>query len=230
VESCGVPAGGSGANPSCAAWIRASGAQMFRTTADLQLYWQSVVFNLDGNEPMAPLAGPGAWPDPDMTIVGHGVLSAAEERSHWSAWVIAAAPLGLAFDLTRGVPADTLALLSAPEVLALHADAAGVAGVRATPANATGAECWAKPLAAGGGNATAVLLFNRGDAAANVACAWADVAPHWPPAARAAVRDVYAREDLGVFEGGFTARALPPHGSLLVTATPTWGGKRETPG
>jgi alpha-galactosidase len=220
VESCGVPAGGSGANPSCAEWIRSTGVQMFRTTADLQLYWQSAMFNLDGNEPMAPLAGPGVWADPDMTIVGHGILSAAEEQSHWSAWVIAAAPLGLAFDLTRGVPNATLALISAPEVLALHADPAGVAGVRATPANPTGAECWAKPLANGGGNATAVLLFNRGNATADVTCAWADVAPHWPADTRARVRDVYARADVGVFRGGFTARALETHASLLVVATP----------
>jgi hypothetical protein len=40
--------------------------------------------------------------------------------------------------------------------------------------------------------------------------AWADVAPHWPPAARATVRDVFARADLGVFAGSYTARALPP--------------------
>jgi alpha-galactosidase len=211
VESCG---GGE-----CAQWIRHVGAQMYRTTADLQLYWGSVMINLDGNEKMAPLAGPGSWPDPDMMIVGHGVLSAAEERSHFAAWVVASAPLGLSFDLSRGVAHETLALLTNPEVLDIHADAAGVAGVRAGPANATGPECWARPLAAAGGNATAVLLFNRGDAPADVACAWADVAPHWPAGAEARVRDVWERADAGVFAGGYVARALPRHGSALVTAT-----------
>lgn len=220
VESCGVPSGGSGANPSCASWIRTTGVQMFRTTADLQLYWQSAMYNLDGNEWMAPLAGPGVWPDPDMLIVGHGILSQAEEQSHWSAWVIAAAPLGLAFDLSRGIPNNTLALISSPEVLAIHADPAGVAGVRATPSNSTGTECWAKPLADGGGNATAILLFNRGNVSADVLCSWVDVAPHWPAHTQARVRDVYARTDLGVFTGGFTARGLETHASLLVVATP----------
>lgn len=219
VESCGVPAGGASHDSSCAEWIRSVGAQMFRTTADLQLYWQSVLFNFDGNEPMAPLAGPGVWPDPDMLIVGHGVLSAAEEQSHFAAWVIAAAPLGLAFDLTRGVPPATLALLSNPEVLAIHGDAAGVAGVRAGPANATGAECWSRPLSDGAPNTTAVFLFNRGEEISDVACAWADVAPHWPAGASARVRDAWARADAGTFAGGFVARALPRHGSALITAT-----------
>ena len=78
VESCGVHAGGSGADPACAAWIRSTGAQMFRTTTDMQLYWQSTMFNLDGNEPMAPLAGPGVWADPDMLNVGHPGLTEGE--------------------------------------------------------------------------------------------------------------------------------------------------------
>lgn len=150
-----------------------------------------------------------------MLIVGHGILSPAEEQSHWAAWVISAAPLGLAFDVSRGVDAATLALVSSPEVLAVQADAAGVAGVRATPANATGAECWARPLV----NGTAVLLFNRGDATADVYCAWADVAPHWPAGARAAVRDLWARADAGVFAGGYAARGLVRHASALVLAT-----------
>ena len=217
VESCGVPAGGSGANPSCAAWIRSVGAQMFRTTADLQLYWESVVFNLDGNEPMAPLAGPGVWPDPDMLIVGHPGLSPAETQSHYCAWVIAAAPLGLSLDLTGDVAPATLNLLLNPEVLAVNQDAAGVAGVRATAANATGAECWAKPLSGGGGNTTAVLLFNRAGGVGDVACAWADVAPHVPASAKGRVRDLVGRKDLGVFEGGFVAAGLPAHGSMLVS-------------
>jgi len=138
-------------------------------------------------------------------------------------WVIAAAPLLLSFDPTspaRLTP-ELLALVTNPEVLAVDQDAAGVQGARVSPANATGAECWARPLAAGGGNVTAALLINRGDAAADVTCAWAAIAPGvLGPSARAAVRDLWARADLGTFTGAYTARALPPHASALVTVTP----------
>ena len=156
-----------------------------------------------------------------MLIVGHPGLNAAEVRSHMGGWAISAAPLGIAVDISAGIDADTLAVLSAPEILAVDQDPAGVQGVRATPANATGSECWAKPLSAGGGNSSAVFLFNRAASTSDVYCAWADVLPHMhPSSASAHVRDAWARKDLGVFAGGFTASALPSHGSMLIVATP----------
>jgi alpha-galactosidase len=213
VESC--------SDAHCASWIGSTGVQMFRTTADMQLYWQSVVANLDGNEPMAPLAGPGLWPDPDMLVVGHPGFSPAETRSHLAAWAVIAAPLGLSFDLVQGQQDEgLLALLTNPRVLGVNQDAAGIAGVRATAANATGGECWAKPLSAGGGQTSAVLLFNRGGAVADVTCQWGDVLPHLPSGARARVVDLWEGTDLGVFAAGFTAKALESHASMLVTVTP----------
>lgn len=154
-----------------------------------------------------------------MLIVGHPGLTPAEAESHFFSWAISAAPLGLSLDLA-GIDAATLALLSAPEVLAVDQDAAGIQGVRATPPNATGSECWSKPLSAGAGNSSAVLLFNRADAVGDVTCAWADVAPHLPPDAILAVRDLFRREALGNFAARFTATALPPHGSMLISITP----------
>ena len=221
VESCGVPAGGSGANPSCAAWIRSTGVQMFRTTADMQLYWQSTVFNLDGNEPMAPLVGPGVWADPDMMNVGHPGLTAAETQSEIAAFALVAAPLGISFNLVQG-PRDAalLALLTNPRMLAVSQDAAGIAGVRATAANASGTECWARPLGGSSGAGTAVLLFNRGEGVDSVRCAWHDVVPHAPPSASARVEDVWSGQVLGVFQGGFTAEGVQPHGSVFVIVTP----------
>jgi hypothetical protein len=31
------------------------------------------------------------------------------------------------------------------------------------------------------------------------------------------VRDAWAQKDLGTFNGNFTAKAVPPHGSVVVT-------------
>lgn len=218
VESCGDP------SPSgCGGWIRTSGAQMWRTTDDLQMYWESLVSNLEGNERMAPLAGPGAYNDPDMLIVGHPGLTPDEQRSQVGGWAVSAAPLLISTDVSNpsiATPA-LLALLNNPEVVAVDQDPAVVQGVRVTPRNATGGECWARPLASGGGNATAVWIINFGSAPTDVTCDWAAVAPgHMGPSTVGAVRDLWAREDLGTFTGAFTARGLPPHGSVLLRVEP----------
>ena len=225
VESCG--------DAECAAWIGATGAQMFRTTADMQLYWQSVVENLDNNEHMAPLTAPGLYADPDMLVVGHPGFSPAETRSHIAAWALIAAPLGLSFDLVQGqsspaaaaATAALVALLTNRGMLGVSQDPAAIAGVRASAANATGGECWARPLRGSGsapGASSALLLFNRGAAAADVACAWEDALPHLPApsAASARVVDAWSGQDLGTHAGGFTASALGSHDSLLVLVTP----------
>jgi hypothetical protein len=220
VETCGDP------RPSgCGGWIRSVGAQMWRTTGDLQLYWSSVLSNLDGNEVMAPLAGPGRYNDPDMLILGHAGLTFDEARSHWGGWAISAAPLLLSFDLANPtlLTAPLLALISNPEVLAVDQDAAVVQGVRVTPPNATGTEVWAKPLTGAGGDATAVFAFNRqNEGAADVYVDFSVVAPGVFPSGSGAahVRDLWAREDLGVFTGGFVAAGVAPHASRMLLVTP----------
>ena len=61
----------------------------------------------------------------------------------------------------------------------------------------------------------AALLLNRGAATASVTCSWAELGLK-DPAGAAAVRDLWARKDLGSFTGSFTAPALASHASMLV--------------
>ncbi len=111
-----------------------------------------------------------------------------------------------------GIDADSLAVLSAPEVIAVDQDALGVQGVRVSAAAPDGSECWARPLADG---SVAALLLNRALVTADVTCTWAELGLH-APAGAASVRDLWARADLGSFNASFTARALPSHASMLV--------------
>lgn len=55
VETCTT-----GNEQGCQTWIAAL-ANLWRTTGDIQATWGSVMANLDGNDGMAPLAGPGHW-------------------------------------------------------------------------------------------------------------------------------------------------------------------------
>lgn len=74
-------------------------------------------------------------------------------------------------------------------------------------------EVFAGPLV--GGEAV-VLLWNRNVAGvANITANFADVPNFGAPGARASVRDLWARADLGVFSGSVNA-LVPPHGVVMM--------------
>ncbi len=206
VESCNDAAPGG-----CGEWIGGL-ANLWRTTGDIQATFSSVMGNLDANNNMAAFARPGAFNDPDMLQLGNAGLSPEEARTHFFAWAVVAAPLLIATDLVSGLDSDTLALLSAPEVVAVDQDAMGVQGIRVSPPAPQGSECWARPLADG---SVAALLVNRGQGVADATCTFAQLGLR-DPTAPAAARDLWLRKGLGNFTGSFTAAALPSHGSMLV--------------
>jgi alpha-galactosidase len=51
--------------------------------------------------------------------VGDAGLSLDEARSHMAAWCVVAAPLLISNDIVSGLDNETLAILSAPEVIAV---------------------------------------------------------------------------------------------------------------
>ena len=139
-------------------------AQLWRTTKDISYEpahaaWSSVVRNFEANALHAAFTAPNSWNDPDMLEVGNGGLTPVEWRSHFSMWAIAAAPLWAAgTDLTH-MDADTRAILTDPEVIAVDQDPLG-AGLRRVRPDRGGIEIWAKPLGRWSGGSQAVLLLN----------------------------------------------------------------------
>lgn len=157
----------------------------------------------------------GVHADPDMLQVGNAGLSYDEQKSHFGAWCVVAAPLLIGTDLVSGIDNATLAILTAPEVIAVNQDALGVQGIRVSSSDPNGPECWAKPLADG---SVAALLLNRGSSNASVTCTFTEVGLK-NPGASASVRDLWARADLGTFTTQFSA-TLATHASMLVKITP----------
>ena len=167
----------------------------------------------------AALAGPGALPDPDFLEVGYSpraqpggsTQSALEQRSMFTMWAALPTGLILSADLrvgSNGVDADTLETLTNEEVLAVNQDPL-VAPMRPL-FNESGLQVWRKPLAAQ--NSAALVFFHRGDttgplpappAVREISIDWAALG--LPASARVAVRDLWARSDLGVFSGSFAA-------------------------
>ncbi|MHC4676844.1 MAG: hypothetical protein ACYTBZ_30545, partial [Planctomycetota bacterium] len=184
---------------------------LWRTTGDIQDNWGSIVSIIDTNANLYTYAGPGHWNDPDMLEVGNGGMTDTEYRAHFSMWCIMAAPLIAGNDL-RNMSQSTIEILTAPEVIAVDQDPLGKQGRRVRDYGAS--EVWVKELVNGN---RAVALFNRSLQPANITVLFSDLGPEFSD--KAGIRDLWSRQDLGVFTGSFTAE-VPRHGVVLIKVEP----------
>jgi len=186
-------------------WGASVGGNLWRTTGDISdRYDRMSVIGFDQNG-LEKYASPGHWNDPDMLEVGNGKMSHDEYLTHMSLWCILAAPLLAGNDLSQMTP-ETLAILTNPEVVAVDQDPKGVQGHRVWQEGPY--EVWVKPLADG---SKAVGLFNRGEDAATVKVNFSDI----EASGSASVRDLWAKKDLGSFEGNYSTQ-IPKHGVALI--------------
>jgi len=170
---------------------------------------------LDNNIGLSPYAGPGGWNDPDMLEVGNGGMSAQEDRAHFFLWALLKAPLIIGCDLTK-MSVDTVLTLSAREVIAVNQDPLGVQGDLVYQLGPI--QIWAGPLADG---SRAVVIFNRHTPtqySSNVIVYFNTIG--LLPTTTAVVRDLYARQDIGMYQGSISV-TIAPHTALIYKITPT---------
>ncbi len=137
-------------------WGPSVGANLWRTTGDIQPNWDRIYAIIEEQAGLAKYAGPGHWNDPDMLEVGNGHLTLAENRSHFSMWAMLAAPLLAGNDLAHMTP-EIKAILTNRDVIAIDQDRLGR---EATRAYADGeVEVWTRPLY---GGALAIAVLNAG--------------------------------------------------------------------
>jgi hypothetical protein len=151
----------------------------------------------------------GFYNDPDMMVLGMPGLTDAENRVHMSLWAISAAPLLVGADLTT-LSEATRATLTNAEVLAVDQDALGLQGVKVA-SSGNGLEVWSKALATPGERA--VLLLNRSGDSARITASWSDLGLG---DSSAAVRDVWARKDLGSFSSNYSATVASNDAVLVI--------------
>jgi alpha-galactosidase len=188
------------------AWGAAVGGNLWRTTEDIKDTWASMTeigFDLHPRE--LATSRPGAFRDPDMLEVGNGGMSDEEYRTHLSLWAMLAAPFIAGNDL-RAMTAATRELLVNAEVIAVDQDRQGRPGRRV--AKDGDREVWARPLADG---STAVALFNRGPATADLAAGWPALGLTGPRR----VRDLWAHTWRGQARAEVRAK-VPPHGVVML--------------
>nr|DBA21696.1 TPA: hypothetical protein GDO54_018298 [Pyxicephalus adspersus] len=131
----------------------------WRNFDDIQDSWTSVKLTMDFTaalqNQLVPAAGPGAWNDPDMLVIGNFGLSWDQQVTQMALWAIMAAPLLMSNDL-RDISPKSTALLQNQEVIAINQDPLGKQGYKLLKVD--NFELWEKPLA---GGSLAVSVTNR---------------------------------------------------------------------
>jgi alpha-galactosidase len=188
-------------------WTWARGvAHLWRTTGDIQDRWSSFVRLLDQQVGLEKYAGPGGWNDPDMLEVGNGGMTIPEYRAHFSLWCLLSAPLMAGNDI-RSMTPEIREILTNKEVIAVDQDPTEQG--RRLRKNGD-LEVWVKKMA---GNARVVVLFNRGTAPAQIALSWQELGLAFD--AELAVRDLWAKKDLGSVKGTFVT-SVPSHDVVMM--------------
>jgi alpha-galactosidase len=175
---------------------------------------------LDKQEGLREYAGPGHWNDPDMLEVGNGGLSVNENRAHFSIWAIIAAPLIAGNDL-RNMSAETKAILTNKEVIAVNQDSLGIQALRYAMRDSV--EIWVKPLK---NNEWAVCFLNRSVQPKKLSFDWKKEVVNDAFAKRIldantttfALRDLWLKKETGTTEKPVTA-VIPAHDVLMYRLT-----------
>ena len=186
-------------------WGPEVGGNLWRTTGDIRDTWDSMTgIGFRQNE-LAPYAKPGHWNDPDMLEIGNGGMSETEYKTHMSLWALLAAPLLAGNDL-RQMSAETLAILTNREVIAVDQDKLGKQGSQVWKSGDQ--EIWTRQLS---GGEMAVAFFNRAKDEAKISVKWADIKA---PAKRKA-RDLWLHQSVDVSAPEYIA-TVPGHGVLML--------------
>lgn len=196
-------------------YVRASGlplqyalvaetCNVWRVYDDISASFESVAgivhYFANNSRALAAAAGPGAWNDADMLVIGGTGLSPAQERLQMALWCVFASPLLMSNDLAA-VSNESRAVLLNPEAVAVSQDPLGRPGTLVSPyaGPSTTAMVWARALA-GGDVAVALVNLSTFGGAAVVSFGAADVG--LPAGAPFAVRDIFARANLPAARNG----------------------------
>jgi hypothetical protein len=196
-------------------------AEMWRISDDFWDRWIDLKRQFPNFTKWNPYVKPGNWPDGDMLPLGHigiraergdprmSLLTHDEQYTLMTLWSIARSPLMIGGHLPDN-DEFTLGLITNEEVLAVNQKASKSKELF-TKGNQV---AWVAETA--GSPAKYLAVFNTGDAAAeSIRVNWADLGLP----ANCAVRDLWAKKDLGTVREGQTVK-IAPHASAFYKLTP----------
>ncbi|MEV6130554.1 glycoside hydrolase family 27 protein [Streptomyces violaceusniger] len=193
-------------------------ANSVRVDTDVECYcntlttWQASVDNRWEDLPKwLDVVEPNYWPDLDSMPIsnntGDGIqdgINDTERQSVMTFWSMASSPLYAGGDISK-LDAKATSILTNREVIAI--DRAGVIPTQVTDGPL---QVWKKRLP---GGRLAVAVYNLGDASADITVAWDQLGIN----GKREVRDLVRQRDIGTSDNSWTAKAVSPHGSRLIT-------------
>ncbi|MFI5843045.1 glycoside hydrolase family 27 protein [Catenuloplanes sp. NPDC051500] len=203
-------------------------ANMWRTTEDIQLVWDSGQTNgypmgvkniIDVNVPLARYAKPGGFNDPDMMEVGRGTLSDTEQRSHFAMWAVMAAPL-IAGNDVRSMSAATQTIMKNPRLIAINQDTLARQGTQVSGDSSQ--RVLAKRLADGD---VAVALFNSSNATRTISTTAAAIGK--TGASSYSLVDAWTGATTST--GGAISASVPAHGTVVYRVSGGTTGEPQQP-
>jgi len=198
--------------------VRAWGNQIgnaWRTSADIEATWSSMLHNYDSVATRALYARPGSWNDPDMLQVGSGdfdVNHLTEARTHFTLWAMVDAPLLIGYDL-RNAPQPLLDVWGNTDLVAVDQDQLGNQAVLAY--HSDDLDILVKTL---GGGDKAVALFNRSERPVEATLTSEHL--KFDPRLPITLTDLWTKETLPAFLGQMTFK-LAPRQTLVFKAKGT---------
>eukprot|EP01116_Phalansterium_solitarium_P005205 TRINITY_DN1661_c0_g1_i4.p1 TRINITY_DN1661_c0_g1~~TRINITY_DN1661_c0_g1_i4.p1 ORF type:complete len:450 (-),score=144.81 TRINITY_DN1661_c0_g1_i4:76-1425(-) len=201
-------------------------ANMWKIWFDRWDGWQSLLDNTHQQVGMQWFQSANAFNNPDFMTVGQGGMTQGQYRAEVFLYATLGAPLIVSFDL-ESIDNFTRSLVLNPEIIAVDQDPDCVQGTNVDAYSA--ADIWIKPLHDGSFAATLinkdpmnaqVISLRLGYIDGDTDSSDEDFFPAGP-FKRAKVRDLYARQDLGVFEQMFNA-TVPPMDAVFVRVFPTF--------
>ncbi len=210
-------------------WTWAKGVgELYRTSGDIAANFNkdkhmgtwsalSVMNILDKQVNIRQFNGPNHWNDPDMLEVGNG-MTYSEDKAHFTMWCMLAAPLVAGNDL-RTMSAQTKAILTNKEVIAIDQDPLGVAAFRFQMADSV--ELWVKPLT---NDEFAICFLNKGEKVQKLNLKWSDLPINHNELkidlknVRYALRDLWTKKSAGNTSKTLKSD-LPAHDVLVFKLT-----------
>jgi len=191
-------------------------ANMWRISADFWDDWDKLKHNFKLLGEWAPYQKPGSWADADMLPIGRlsidGRPHGPERNSHFtwpehytllSLWSISRSPLMIGADLLNSSD-STLFFLTNPEVIAVNQNS-----IANKPFYTNENESiWIAEDPETGGKF--IALFNLKDSASTLSLNLRSIGFQ----DRVKIRDLWKREDLGIFDTTYSIQ-LQPHGAVL---------------
>lgn len=182
-------------------------AGSWRIAPDIQNNWASVKSIIDRNLFLSAYASPGHYNDMDMLEVGRG-LTAEQERTHFGMWCMMSSPLLIGADLTS-LSAETLSLITNPELIAINQDPLGQQGHVVSRQGA--AYILVKDLLSSHGRTRAVAFYNPSDTTADMSITLSQLGY---AKGKVKVRDAMQRCDMSPCESALSV-SLPPHATRI---------------